>query len=133
MSIIFESTLEVQDLNTAGKKFERVNRLHCVEPGRSINVVLDVNCELFDAKAEDVLQMALATSISSDGRPDDGLYDSTAKYDLMDDYDYVMHGRLFALKHIDNQNMEIQVSFGGLLLRVQGPQALMEPFTLDMM
>ncbi len=130
-TIIFEELLEVEDLNTCGKKFERVNRLHCAGSTRDVKVVLDVNSELFEVNAGDKVKFALATSISADGRADDGLYDSSAKYDI-DDYDYVMHGRLYSLKH-NNQHMEIQVSFGGLLLRLDGPQTIMEPFIMDMM
>ena len=135
MSILFDEILEVEDLNTCGKKFERVNRLHCLGAARGsdIKVILDINCELFEVSAGDRIQLALASSISADGRPDDGLYDSTAEYKLLDSFDYAMHGRLFSLKHTANQHMEIQVSFGGLLLRLDGPQTIMEPFAMDMM
>lgn len=51
----------------------------------------------------------------------------------MKDYDYVMHGRLFSIKHTNDQKMEIQVSFGGLLMKLKGPQTIMDPFTMDMM
>lgn len=51
---------------------------------------------------------------------------------LMDNYDYVMHGRVFSIKHIENQCVEVQASFGGLLARLRGEQAHMELFTVDM-
>lgn len=51
---------------------------------------------------------------------------------LADNYDYVMHGRVFAIKHIENQCVEVQASFGGLLLRLRGEQAHLELFTMDM-
>lgn len=51
----------------------------------------------------------------------------------MDSYDYVMHGRVFSIKHIDNQRVEIQISFGGLLMRLKGQQAIIEGFNMDMM
>jgi DNA-directed RNA polymerase I, II, and III subunit RPABC3 len=50
----------------------------------------------------------------------------------MDNYDYVMHGRVFSIKHIENQRVEVQASFGGLLLRLQGEQAHVELFVVDM-
>lgn len=43
-----------------------------------------------------------------------------------------MHGRVFAIKHIENQCVEVQASFGGLLLRLRGEQAHLELFTMDM-
>jgi len=49
----------------------------------------------------------------------------------MDAYEYVMHGRVFAIKHMDQQRVEIQASFGGLLLRLRGEQAQIEAFAVD--
>ncbi len=55
-----------------------------------------------------------------------------AQSSLLDNYDYVMHGRVFSIKHIENQCVEVQASFGGLLLRLRGEQAHVELFTVDM-
>ena len=43
-----------------------------------------------------------------------------------------MHGRVFHIKHIENQRMELQASFGGLLMRIRGEQAQIENFAVDM-
>jgi hypothetical protein len=51
----------------------------------------------------------------------------------MDSYDYVMHGRIFGIKHVDNQRVEIQASFGGLLMKIKGQQSLIDAFAMDMM
>lgn len=51
---------------------------------------------------------------------------------LADNYDYVMHGRIFSIKHNDNQRVEVQASFGGLLLRLRGEQAQIESMAVDM-
>lgn len=80
-STLFEDTLDVRQLNVDGKKFERVNRLHCKSNDFDVDVVLgtaplrlrahwhvistyvacaDVNCELFDARSGDVLKFVLA-------------------------------------------------------------------------
>lgn len=50
----------------------------------------------------------------------------------MDNYDYVMHGRVFSIKYTDNQRIEVQASFGGLLLRLRGEQSQLDSFTVDM-
>jgi len=50
----------------------------------------------------------------------------------MDDFEYVMHGRVFSIKYTDNQRIEVQASFGGLLLRLRGEQAHLDAFTVDM-
>ncbi len=50
----------------------------------------------------------------------------------MDNFDYVMHGRVFSIKHIQNQYVEVQASFGGLLMRIRAEQAHLEGFFMDM-
>jgi hypothetical protein len=52
---------------------------------------------------------------------------------LMDSYDYCMHGRVFSIKHIENQCIEAQISFGGLLCRLRGEQSQLEAIQCDMM
>lgn len=44
-----------------------------------------------------------------------------------------MHGRVFSIKHIENQNIEVQASFGGLLCRMRGEQSQLEALQCDMM
>lgn len=58
---------------------------------------------------------------------------------LMDSFQYVMHGRIFSLEHVGQgqgqgggQRVEVQVSFGGLLLRVRGEQAQLSALEADM-
>lgn len=52
----------------------------------------------------------------------------------MDKYEYVMHGRVFLIKHITDRTpkIEIQASFGGLLLRLRGDQDQLAAFSMDM-
>ena len=75
-TILFEDTLDIRQLNVDGKKFERVNRLHCKSNDYDVDVVLgttlaylfsifkmnrvDVNCELFDVRSGDVVKLVLA-------------------------------------------------------------------------
>jgi hypothetical protein len=42
-----------------------------------------------------------------------------------------MYGRVFAIKPIENQRIEMQASFGGLLLRLRGEQAHLDNFVVD--
>lgn len=67
------------------------------------------------------------------GAADDGSYTpSYGATSLADNYDYVMHGRVFSIKHIEKQCVEVQASFGGLLCRLRGEQAHVEAFIVDM-
>eukprot|EP00981_Chlorochromonas_danica_P015232 scaffold11024_cov179-Ochromonas_danica.AAC.2 len=66
------------------------------------------------------------------GSADDGNYNPNYGPSLMDHYDYVMHGRVFLIKHIENQLVEVQASFGGLLFRLRGDQNIVAAFVMDM-
>ena len=131
-AIIFEDTFDVRVLNENGKKFERVNRLHCRGTTYDVDLVVDVNCELFEVKANDRVVVALAKTLSLTGAPDDGNFNPSTGSTLADPYEYVMHGRVFKIAHIDNQQVEVQASFGGLLFRLRGEQAQLEQMVMDM-
>ena len=120
--ILFDDIFDVRALNENGKKFDRVNRLHCKGTTYDVDVVLDVNCELFDISAGDRTNIVLANTLSLDGTPDDGSYNPDSGPSLADNFDYVMHGRVFTIKHVEGQRIEIHASFGGLLLRIIGEQ-----------
>ena len=49
----------------------------------------------------------------------------------MDEFDYIMHGRVFAIKHLEAQNVEVQSSFGGLLMRIRAEQLHVEQLAID--
>lgn len=80
-----------------------------------------------------ILLSWVCSTLSLDGSPDDGIYNPHPGPSLMDSYDYVMHGRVFGIKHIENQRIEIQASFGGLLMKIKGQQSLVDAFSMDMM
>jgi len=134
MSNLFSGDFDIRVLNENGKKFERVNRLHC-RTDDGMEMVVDVNSELFQVKAHDKLHVQLASTLDTSGVPDDGQYKPLPKdgsqTDLSEGYDYVMHGRVFLVKHIENQFLEVQASFGGLLFRLRGEQQLLDQLHQD--
>eukprot|EP00603_Paraphysomonas_imperforata_P001320 CAMPEP_0114432536 /NCGR_PEP_ID=MMETSP0103-20121206/11207_1 /TAXON_ID=37642 ORGANISM="Paraphysomonas imperforata, Strain PA2" /NCGR_SAMPLE_ID=MMETSP0103 /ASSEMBLY_ACC=CAM_ASM_000201 /LENGTH=116 /DNA_ID=CAMNT_0001602217 /DNA_START=102 /DNA_END=452 /DNA_ORIENTATION=+ len=94
---------------------------------------MDVNAELFPARANERMTVAMASTLNLDGSPDDGQYNADPGPSLMDSFDYVMHGRIFSLEYVgqNNQQVEVQVSFGGLLLKVRGEQAQLSALEAD--
>eukprot|EP01033_Poteriospumella_lacustris_P005525 gene5524-3939_t len=128
--ILFEDHIGVSSLNDAGKKFERVNRLHGRSRNYDLDFVLDVNCELFECNPDDSLHVLLASSLS--GSIDDNVFNpNDAAAPLADNFDYIMHGRVFSIKHLESQRIELQASFGGLLFRLRGEQGLLDKFVVD--
>tara|TARA_B110000090_G_C13290517_1_gene411810 strand:- start:561 stop:980 length:420 start_codon:yes stop_codon:yes gene_type:complete len=120
-------------MNQGGKKFERVNRLHCKGTAYDVDLTVDTNCELFQVKVGQQLIVKLASTLSLTGAPDDGKYNPLKEDEasLADGEDYVMHGRVFEIKHLDNTKVEVKASFGGLLFRLQGEQARLDMFEMD--
>eukprot|EP01036_Dinobryon_divergens_P024657 gene24657-33128_t len=130
-NILFEDIFDIRVLNESGKKFERVNRLHCRGVSYDVDLVIDVNSELFDVRAGDRVGVVLTSSLT--GAADDGNFNPAySSSSLVDNYEYIMHGRVFSIKHIENQCVEVQASFGGLLFRLRGEQAHVESFAQDM-
>jgi DNA-directed RNA polymerases I, II, and III subunit RPABC3 len=133
-NILFEDTFDVRALNENGRKFERVDRLSCKGTTYDVDTIVDVNRELLVVRPNDRLNLALASTLRVDGAPDDGKYRPLSQEaNLSDSYDYVMHGRVYSIKQDENQNLEIQASFGGLLFRLRGEQAQLSKFVMDQM
>ena len=97
-----------------------------------MELILDVNSELFDAKGGDITTIALASTLALDGSQDDGSFNPYPGPSLLDSYDYVMHGRLFKIEHVDAQVISLSASFGGLLFNLKGEQSQLDAFTQDM-
>jgi DNA-directed RNA polymerase I, II, and III subunit RPABC3 len=72
--ILFDDIFDLRTMNDHGKKFEKINRLHCKGTTYDVDLVLDVNSELFSTKIGDRINISLASTLSLDGTPDDGAY-----------------------------------------------------------
>ena len=120
--IIFDDMIEVEALNPDGKKFDKVTRLQCRSETYEVNMLIDINSDLFPCRPHDKLMVALAKTLNLDGRPDTGVYNQTSEPTLLDDYDYGMHGTVFHYEHKKDQDVSVYISFCGLLCKMDGPQ-----------
>jgi DNA-directed RNA polymerase I, II, and III subunit RPABC3 len=79
----------------------------------------------------------LASTLREDGMPDDLDYNPQADYPRMRNYEYVMAGKVYRIEGDEQQpggemgRLSMYVSFGGLLMRLQGNASTMEKFELD--
>ena len=122
--VLLNDMFEVKELNPDGKKFDKVTRLRCKSETYDLDMMIDVNSDLFPCKPSERLAVALAHTLNLEGKPDPGIYDQSGKPSLLDDYEYAMHGTVF---HYDKDgqagvNVSVYVSFGGLLCRIKGDQ-----------
>lgn len=100
--ILFEDIFDVKDIDPDGKKFERgrmkritistntscynhslslvVSRLFCESESFKMDLILDVNSQLYPVSLGDKFRLLLTTSLKEDGMPDDGDFLNTGIY-----------------------------------------------------
>jgi DNA-directed RNA polymerases I, II, and III subunit RPABC3 len=158
---LFEDIFEVTALNPDGYKFDRVNRLQATGTTFECDLLLDINCEIYNVKETDKITLVLASTLHLDGSPADhfsyvpvtsrmttsaGSHPVTSNStgggtgggggggsgssgvvgadepSLADNYEYVMHGRVFEMTYQKDGTVVIAISYGGLLMRLTGDQ-----------
>jgi DNA-directed RNA polymerase I, II, and III subunit RPABC3 len=131
---LFEDIFEVTDLNPDGKKFERVNRLAATGTTFECDLLLDHNSEIYNIKEGEKITLVLASTIHLDGSPADhfSFVPNATEPSLADNYEYVMHGRIFDMQYQKDNVVVIAASFGGLLMRLTGDQRHLANILPDM-
>ncbi|KAK8820216.1 DNA-directed RNA polymerase I, II, and III subunit rpabc3 [Blastocystis sp. ATCC 50177/Nand II] len=121
--ILFEEIFEVKSVNPDGKAFDKVTRFAATSVTYGMDMLIDINTDVYPLKANDRFTLVFANTLYKDNRPDPGTYvDYSKEKTLMDDYEYCMYGKVFKYQFKDNGNILIYISFGGLLLSLEGEQ-----------
>ncbi|ETN41835.1 uncharacterized protein HMPREF1541_03772 [Cyphellophora europaea CBS 101466] len=117
------------------EKYDNVSRIAGKEiGGGAIGYQLDLNTDLWPVSVGDSLTMCIATSLNLDGSKDDGKgwRDSNkAEATLADDYDYVCHGKIYRFEEGKGDDINVYISFGGLLMYLHGPFEKLKAFRMD--
>ena len=108
-----------------------MNRIHAKSVTYDCDLLLDTNSEIYPIRLGDSLTVVLASTLSLDGSPDDGTFNQTGEPTLADNYEYVMYGRVFEFDHKGKGKVSIQISFGGLLMRLEGDHKLLSAINPD--
>ncbi|EEC45445.1 predicted protein [Phaeodactylum tricornutum CCAP 1055/1] len=122
---LFEDIFEITALNPDGYKFERVNRIQATGTTFECELLLDINCEIYTLRETDKFTLVLASTLHLDGSPADHFSyvpANSAEPSLADNYEYVMHGRVFDMSYQKDGTVVIAISYGGLLMRLTGDQ-----------
>jgi DNA-directed RNA polymerases I, II, and III subunit RPABC3 len=131
MSLLYQEQFQVKDVT---KKFDKVARLVCrlAEELYEMELHLDVNSDLSTLELNDKFTFALASTLSPDGAPDSEAYNSSNAPSLMDQYEYVMYGKIYKWKQDQPKApIEVHVSFGGLLMKLKGDARHLQNLELD--
>lgn len=105
---LFEDIFETTALNPDGYKFDNVNRVQATGTTFDCELLLDVNCTIYNLRETDKFTLVLASTLHLDGSPADHFsyvpHSSDSESNLADSYDYVMHGRIFDISWCIAQN-----------------------------
>ncbi|CRK99393.1 CLUMA_CG012692, isoform A [Clunio marinus] len=133
--ILFEDIFNVKDMDPEGKKFDRVSRLHCESESFKMDLILDINSWIYPMELGDKFRLVLATTLQEDGRPASQEYlVSEIEGSRADSFEYVMFGQVYRIEGDDSEassRLSAFVSFGGLLMRLQGDANNVHGFEID--
>lgn len=136
---LFDDTFTITSLNS--QKYDRVSRITATSADNTTTLSLDLHTELFPVSVNEPLQLVLASSLSLSAPSSTANAASAAAKDegaaaardawrevgaggksLADLFDYVAHGKVYRVEDSSEGDMvKVYVSFGGLLLFIEGP------------
>lgn len=107
---------------TKNKIFSKVSRIFARSKSDSLEMILDVNTEIYPVCINDVIEISLVKTFYSDSI--DGLLAGNNLFQYFDEkiidlYEYVMYGTIFHMG-IEGVNFFVYSSFGGLLMKIYG-------------
>ena len=156
--VLFEDIFDVKDIDPEGKKFDRVSRLHCESESLKMDLILDINSWIYPMELGDKFRLVLANTLREDGFSDTGTlcdwFDFVQKPEFWklfligewnpldqgssraDSFEYVMHGKIYRIEgdEMDKDGsgrLAAYVSYGGLLMRLQGDANNLHGFEVD--
>ncbi|KAF1743285.1 hypothetical protein MXB_1617 [Myxobolus squamalis] len=135
VGVLFEDIFVIKDIDIDGKKFERVSRIFCDSESLKMNLILDINCEIYPMHSGEKFRLALTSTLNEDGSPTPDFYDRLAKPPaFVDHFDYVMYGKVYRIEEAVRQQENITsvyTSFGGLLMNLKGEPSSLSNIELD--
>jgi len=136
--VLFEDIFDVKDIDPEGKKFDRVSRLHCESESFKMDLILDINSWIYPIELGDKFRLVLATTLREDGYAESGEWTPLdAGPSRADAFEYVMYGKIYRIEGEDTASdavtsrLSAYVSFGGLLMRLQGDANNLHGFEVD--
>ncbi|CAB4061804.1 RPB8 [Lepeophtheirus salmonis] len=135
--VLFEDIFDVKDIDPEGKKFDRVSRLHCESESFKMDLILDINSWIYPIELGDKFRLVLANTLREDGFPDSGEWNPTESGpSRADSFEHVMYGKIYRIEgdEISSETsgrLAAYVSFGGLLMRLQGDANNLHGFEVD--
>jgi DNA-directed RNA polymerase I, II, and III subunit RPABC3 len=103
-----------------GQVFHNVSRVVAQSETNQVDLIIDVQCELYRLKTKEKFTLALASTLDLTGKPDPKTWTQSNEPSLLDKYDYAMYGKVFRCDPMPNSKVVIYVSHSGLLMKITG-------------
>uniref|UniRef100_A0A2L2Y2K1 DNA-directed RNA polymerases I, II, and III subunit RPABC3 n=1 Tax=Parasteatoda tepidariorum TaxID=114398 RepID=A0A2L2Y2K1_PARTP len=135
--VLFEDIFDVKDIDPEGKKFDRASRLHCESESFKMDLILDINIQVYPMELGDKFRLVIASTLKESGLPDDGEWNNVGEGgpSRADSFEYVCYGKIYRIEGDDGASeasrLAAYVSFGGLLMRLQGDPNNLHGFEVD--
>ena len=135
--ILFEDIFNVKDIDPEGKMFDRVSRLHCRSEFSKMDMILDINNIIYPIELGDTFRLVLTTTLSEDEHSDEedwSVLNLQVEESRAANFDYVMFGKVYRIEENEaeetDETVAVYVSFGGLLMKLQGNGCNLQKFML---
>lgn len=125
---VFNGTFTVTNVNEHGQQFDNIARIKATS--EHAELVLDINCQIYQLNPRDRFALALSHAISSNtqGTKDTHWHPSELQTSIAGQYDYVMCGKVYRYEEqVSHHGATVYVSFGGLLMSLTGEQKDIKP------
>ncbi|XP_046830833.1 DNA-directed RNA polymerases I, II, and III subunit RPABC3 isoform X1 [Vespa crabro] len=133
-----EPTFSIDYIHHKQDLRDALSRLHCESESFKMDLILDINSWLYPMELGDKFRLVLATTLREDGYPDGGEWNATDQEggSRADSFEYVMSGKVYRIEGDEASNepssrLSAYVSFGGLLMRLQGDANNLHGFEID--
>jgi DNA-directed RNA polymerases I, II, and III subunit RPABC3 len=110
-----------------------VSRLKALGDNYEMTLKLDFNSEIYPLDAKEKIEVVLARTLQLDGQDEKRHYVQRPGKTLMDDYEYVMSGKVYKIDGPTDakQLCAIYLSCGGLLMHLEGDPRNLQKIELD--
>eukprot|EP01123_Difflugia_compressa_P006204 TRINITY_DN18383_c0_g1_i1.p1 TRINITY_DN18383_c0_g1~~TRINITY_DN18383_c0_g1_i1.p1 ORF type:complete len:143 (+),score=21.85 TRINITY_DN18383_c0_g1_i1:73-501(+) len=127
---LFEDIFEVKAIDKDGNHFDKVSRFECRGESFEVDLTLDINIDIYKLEVNQKFTMVLVSSL--DDEQEQGYYKYNRGPSLLDKFEYCMMGKVFkTIKEEKSSKLSVHVSFGGLLMLMQGDQRHLQDLELD--
>lgn len=130
--VLFEEIFSVESVDN--QHFDKVSRLICKSENFEMQLILDINTDIYPMEAGEKFSLALASKINLDGSQEPEFYTPIRGPTLLDKYKYAMCGKIFDCpdSKVRRGDISVLASFGGLLMELSGDPRNLTKLELDM-